>query len=534
MIPLRKSSSIAFSLSLILLILTYIASQWLILKIEKDNFVQEMQANTKEHLSFAKTLFDSVVTDLQFTVTALQNCESIWQPEAKEILKLSHRLNFCDATFISDMSGDAIAHTGEVFSIAKQDFFQDALQSPGLTFSDILPSQRYGAIQIISLPIFARVHGQQEPVGYLFGLYDVKRFSRTIDARHDSGKYIYIVDSHGTYINSFSENQDLSGDRNFWDDFALVNMEGTTIEEMEKNFHAEAEGDFSYSHGDVRRYGYHMPLGIKDWQIVLSIDESIVDSRVETLSTVATTATIINWICLGVMLWCISSYFISANQKMRKINQDISKNHEMIKIATESSNRVIFEYSIPYKRIEFKTSFTHPLFHDSVLFRIPERLIQMHAVEKDSVPALRDLFRRIEHENSCQADVQVVWSADEMIWCRITLQNLYGENGDIISTVGCIENIDMLKQGEEAIKRKLEIHKSLIKNSLLYGRLNLSSGMIVELNGSNVSISYADYLSQHASRYVCIEYLSYVMQSLSLELPAGSISPGQGVSGGAV
>lgn len=516
MVPMRRSAVAAFFISVSILILTYTASQLFIVKFEKESFLDELEVQAKESLSLTKFLFDGMVEDLEHTAEALQACDDIRNPEARGKLDLSHHLNFCDVTFISDTEGNAYAHNGVEFNIADQGFFQAALTSHGLTVSEILPSKWFDAIQIISLPVYLNAD-KEEIKGYLFGLYDINNFSQSIDAVLNNNEYLYIVDSNGTYINTFVKHQELSDTRNFWNDFAPVEMQGITLEELKDSFHQHQEGSFSYSYDNVKRYGYHMPLGIKDWQIVFSMEGSAMNSQVKRLSHMATIASIVYWTCMAIMLWSIYSYFTTLNKEIRKAHKRIRKNNEIMRIAMESTEHIIFEYNINTRSVDLKTKIPHDLLNNTVTSNVPDGFIDMNAVAACSIADLRNLFEQIRTETSSQADIQLMGESENPVWYRIALKNIYGDDGQIISTVGSAEDISLLKQGEIAIKRKNALHLSLINTSLLYARLDLSTGIIHEINGKETNQAYQKYVEEHVHKYVCKEHHSYMMQALSLE-----------------
>lgn len=515
-LPMKKPTAAAFCISVIILLLTYSVSQWLIIQGEEKNFLEELEVQTKESLAFAKFLFDDMVEDLEFTAKALQKYDDVWHPEAKEKLNLSHHLNFCDVIIVSDTQGRAYEHNGVELNIADKDFFQAATKTQDLLFSEILPSTRYGEIQIISFPIYSS-EDEHTVQGYLFGLYDVDRFFKSVDAVLNSNQYLYIVDSNGTYITTFAENQGKTQNRNFWNDFAEVHMEGMTLEELKQNFNQHTEGDFAYSYDNVQRYGYHMPLGIKDWQIVFSMEKSVMDSHVQRLSRLAAVTTIINWVCLGVMLWSIYRYYKSVNREMQIAHQRVSRSNEIMKMAVEFSDRVIFEYSIKKREIDLKTKMPQHLFNSTTITNVPDCFVNMKAIADESVASLKDLFEQIKTQERSQADILLSGESEYPIWYRISLQNIYGENDEIISTVGSAEDISRLVQGEAAIKRKEELHKTLVKTSILYGRVDLSAGIIHELNGKKTNRLYSTFLEDKVRSEVCVEHHSYVMQALSLE-----------------
>lgn len=513
MVWTKRIAIALFLLSAVIMVLSHVATQRILSRIELEYFTEEIKHDTKDNVAVAKNLLDEMVMDLENTAEEIKECEDLWQPEVKEILEFSHSMNFFDDTFIADAQGNAYDASGIEFSVAEQEYFRRAMGGK-LVFSGVLPSERFEAIQIIAYPLVSET---QEVRGVLFGLFDVETFSQLINAVFDDSQHIYVIDSNGTYVNCFDEQHVISDHKNFWQDMQLRELKNTTLPALKAEFHAGREGEFSYSYEGEQRYGYHMPLGVQDWQIILTVDESVMNSHSHSIRRADEIDLSINTVCLIVMLLCVFVYFRSSNREIRKANEKISKNNEMLQMAVEVSNHIIFEYDIEEKTIILKTRTTTPLFYNQVITHVPEHFIDMNVISEESVGVLQNLFKRIEVEKSSRADIHVVGYGEERLWYRVSMHNLYNEHGDIVATVGSAEDISMLKKGEEAIRRKRETHETLIKNSLLYGRVNLHTGMVVELNGQDAHIPYQEYLRDGIREKVAEEQRPYVTQALSLE-----------------
>lgn len=512
----KKMIVFVFLLSLLLMFVTYLVTQSMVMKIELHDFTQSVQKDTKKNLESAKRMLDGMVEDLNNTSKQILQYGDLKSPEARAVLGFSHKLNLFDVTFVSDMEGNAHDESGHEFSVADQEYFQKVVEKKKVVFSEILPSRYFGAIQIVAFPMITE-EGEHE--GVLFGLFAIETFSHLINAVVEEEQNIYIVDSNGIYIHCFDKNHAKKDHGNFWVELDSRKLKNITIEELQDEFHSRKEGGFSYfdKESNMNRYGYHMPLGIQDWQIVLTVEETVVNSHIESIRCVGAMDLFINTICVTTMLFCIYFYFKKTNLEIIAVNEEISKNNEMLRMAVDHTNHVIFEYDVHKREITFKTAIPNSPFKGEALSNVPDCILAMNLIADESKAAVKDLFERIKRENSCQADVQIICNHEEKIWYRVRMYNLCNEKGSIIATVGSAEDISMLKKGEAAIKRRDEMYKSFTANSLLYARVNLDLAMVTELNGREVQIPYQSYLEKCIEEKACEEYHSYIAQMLSVE-----------------
>ncbi len=510
----NKIAVTVFVLCVLAMVVSYCITQFMLLRTELNNFTNEIRNDTKKNVVVAKNLLDGMVKGLEHTAQAINEYDDLWDPEVKKILHLSQRMNNFDAVFISDINGNAYSDTGYAFSVLEESFFPEAMKGK-VVFSEIMPSQRYKAIQIISFPLYSEKH---ELNGVLFGLFDVETFSRLINSVVDYKERMYVIDANGTYINCFDKNHTLPERTNFWDNLKFLNFDDSTIDEIQKDFREQREGEFSYSIEGVQRYGCHMPLGIQNWQIVLMVEETVVNSHIRLIQIVVALETVVNAALLTVMLICIYSYFKSANREIREAHQKISKSNEMMRMTVEHSNQIIFEYDIQKQQINLITQIKNELFKNQTIGPVPECIMSQNIISADSVNALKAMFEQIKTEKSSQADIQLADSPQQKIWYRITMQNVYNEQGKIVGTVGSAVDISALKKGEEAIKRKEETYNILIKKAVMYARIDLNSDTVLELNGKESHIPYENGLYKSILKSISKEHRPYAARELSLKL----------------
>lgn len=513
LVPTKKIAVVCFVLSIIAMLLAYVTTQTAQMHMERSYFIEETQRDTREKVESARNLLDGMVLDLSHTAEEIAPYEDIWAPEVKEILSFSHVMNLFDATFVVDLNGDAYEHTGYTFNVAEQEYFKEAIKG-NIVFSEVLPSQRFEAIQIIAYPL----HSEDKQVhGVICGLFNMETFSHLLNTAVNHDHRIYVVDSNGTYINSFDNESIDRSERNFWDDIAKRKLEDTTVEQLQSEFHARNEGEFSFEYKGVNRYGFHMPLGIQDWQLVMTTEETAMNEHIEVARNIDFVDTVIDSVSLIVMLVCVYIYLKQANREVHKASQKIEKNNEMLQMAVEMSNHIIFEYDIPERTIELKTGIHDKLFDRPVIKSVPECFIELEMIVEDSVAVLRNLFENIKTQEDSQADIQVVSETEETLWYRVSLHNLYNDKGEITATVGSAADISALKRGEQAIRRREEMHRALVKNAIMFARVDLDADAVIELNGKESNAPYQAYMAKNITEHVCEEYRAYVSQALSLE-----------------
>lgn len=482
------------------------------MQVEVENFKTSLKEQTQANVVAIRSLLNGMVGDLQHTAEALKEYDDLWSPDAREVVRFSHNINSFDVTVVADTDGNAYDECGDEFSVADQEYFRKALEGE-VVFSEVLPSKRYKGIQVVAFPLRTK---DNEVKGVLLGLFDIQTISDLINSAVDYNEHIYIIDSNGYYVNCFHKKYRVPAHKNFWEDLESRSMADSDIAAMKKDFEERKEGDFSYTSGETQRYGYYMPIGTKNWQLVVTVEDTAMNSHIRSIYEINTQNEIYSTTCLVVMMLSIIWYFKQTNREILIAHQEATKNIEVMRIASKHSRHVIFEYDQAQRRIEIKTDTSNNVVPSQVLTSVPECFTAMDILADDSVAAFEKLFEEIRTQSSCEADIQLK-GKNGMAWCRISMHNIYDDQNKIVDTVGVVEDINKQKKEEAITKRKLELQEALISNALLYAKVDLSTDRLLELNGEEIDTPFQDFLHKNILDKVSEEQHSYVGQELSLE-----------------
>lgn len=165
------------------------------MRVELEDFKVDIREDTKQNVILAKNMLEEMATDLEHTAQEIEKYDDLWSPEVKQVVEFSQNINVFDATCIADPKGHGYAHTGYEFSVADMEFFQRAIETREVVFSEVLPSKRFEATQIIAFPMMTE---NGEIKGVLFGLFDIETFSNLLNTVVHHDERIYVVDSNGT------------------------------------------------------------------------------------------------------------------------------------------------------------------------------------------------------------------------------------------------------------------------------------------------------------------------------------------------
>lgn len=285
---------------------------------------------------------------------------------------------------------------------------------------------------------------------------------------------------------------------------------------MKSDFKTGKEGEFSFCNNGECRYGYYMPIGTRNWQLVYTVKDESVNRTLNNIYRINNKHSLFVAMCYLVWLACIVFYFHKANKEVKNAHLEISKSMEILHIALRHSNQPIFEYNPELKVIKQITDFPNPLFNNDEQSLSIENIITQNIILPQSIVSFMQLFETIKNCSEARADIQIN-SYGETPWIRISFHNIYKENS-ITSCVGFIEDITELKIIEQQTKRKLELQDALISKALLYAKADIETNNFLEMNGEESEIPYDEFLQKNIIDRVRPEDKAYVSQELSLNV----------------
>ncbi len=483
-------------------------------QLEMQKFKESVRDQTSIRLENTSSYISLLVNDLRETADMIEAYDTIWDDEVSNILKIANQLDSFTFTSVVDSTGNGYSNIGTKINVAEREYFQTVMTGT-VAFSEVYPSQalpgRY--VQIFACPIWDEDH---QVKGAVLGVIDLEHINEAIRKKYmKTDGNLYIVDSNGNYIGIFQLETDDSEYQNFWEDLEALTDIDKDISQIKEDFAQRQEGEFSYSENGHNRYGYYMPIGTRNWQVVYTMEDTSVGETLNSLFRMDTRYTLFLSTCYLIWVICVALYFRKANKEIQQAHQEVSNNLEILHIALEYSKQPIFEYDQKCRELKLKTDFPNPLFQGISESMTPESFVEQQIIAQNSVGDFMDLFAAIRTQSSATADIQVNNGLD-VTWCRLSLHNVY-ESRKIVGTVGFLEDITELKKIEQQSKRKQELQDALIAKALLIAKVDLETERLLERNGKELQIPYTRFLEEEIIKWVRPNDREFVVKELSLE-----------------
>lgn len=511
----NKTLIVLLTLSVLGMTLSFVYYRSAIKEIELNDFKASIKDHTRMRLESTKDYISDVIYDLNEVAETIAEYDSIWDPDVSKILVMANRMDDFKFTSVVDQEGNGYSHTGIPISVSDQEYFKTAMQG-NVAFSEVRPSKVMPEVyvQIFACPIWSKDH---QVVGVVLGVLDLEDLNQAIQKKHTETRgNLYIVDSNGNYISRFQPDMDESEFKNFWDDVDAITVIDREISEMKEDFEQRKEGEFSYYYCGEHRYGCYMPIGTRNWQIVFTMQDTSVGKILDNIYSIDTKHTILLNIFYLIWVFSIAWYFRKINKEMKHAHQEVSNNMEILHIALEYSKQPIFEYNQNSRELVQKTDFPNPIFQGFSGRITPENIVEKNIIAAQSVTAFLQLFKDITIHPSAKVDIQINHTKEDT-WCRISLHNIY-EGNIVVGTVGFLEDITELKRMELQSKQKQELQDALIAKALLYAKVDLDSGFLLEMNGKESQRSFNLFVQKNVVDYVYPKDIDYVSHELSIEV----------------
>lgn len=440
------------------LILSFILFRISIKEVHTAHFKETLENNARHELIDINIRINEIVSQLETTAKAINEYDDFEHPDVAKILSFSNESNWFHFTAIADAEGNGYDNAGNTFNIADREYFQTAMHGQ-VAFSEVIKSKVFDGeyVQIIAHPLRST---ENEVRGIVFGVFDIKNIqSDVLIKKSESDNNLYIIDSLGNYIAQFRKNKLSFTKENFWTDLKKRSCSSKKIEQLKSDFNERKEGSFLYSHKGKSRYLCYMPIGPNKWQLIYSVPTDSLEKVLHSVYKLDTKNMILASICYTLLLLCVTWYFKQSNDKIRNAHQEAKRNMELMRISMDHSKHIVFEYDQMLRQIHLKTNLRNQLFNQTVIHAVPESFVSLNLIAPDSILMLKQLFKTIQTERHCEADIQIR-NDDREIWYRISMNNLYDEHNTIIDTVGVVEDISELKKQESEVQKNYNFRTS--------------------------------------------------------------------------
>ncbi len=503
-----------FLLSLLGIFFSFMTYRSSIKEIETEQFKRSLREQTQVKLENTRHYISNMAYDLDSVSRMIAEHDTLCRPEVVHVLASASELTVFTYTAVVDETGLGFDQDGIPIDISDEDYFYTSMDG-SFAFSEVqsLPDDPDTCVQIVTCPIWSE---DNEVIGVTLGALNLDDLNQALNPGGGAeNASLYIVDSNGNYISRFQTDSSSTQYVNFWDDLAEVDYPVDELRQMQSDFSSKKVGEFSFTDHGEQRYGCYMPIGTRNWQIVYTAKDTVVDQTVSQIFRLDVKHNILLVTCLLIALYCVIFYFNQSNNQIQVAHQEVSRNIQLLRIALRHSKQPVFEYDPSERVLIQKTDFQSPMLWQLGTRIPPERFIKQGVIPPECASDFLRLFEDIKSQSGVSMDVQIN-TGFEQRWCRISLHNIY-KHDKIVSTVGFVEDISALKQMSHQVDQKSELLNTLISQALLYAKIDTNTQYVSELNGTESTLSYADFLQSHLIESVVAEDQSQAAQELSLD-----------------
>ncbi len=172
----------------------------------------------------------------------------------------------------------------------------------------------------------------------------------------------------------------------------------------------------------------------------------------------------------GTLLWALVSGTFVSNKagravvgvvlditERKKMEEELRINEERFRIAFAQIDSTIFDYDIKTRVMIHadKSGEKYGIAHRTE--NVPHSLVETGVIHPDTVEAFLEMYRRIRQGSptaSCEVKTHLV--DGRFLWQRISMTNIFDDQGTPVRAVGMLEDIDAQKQREEKLRSSSE------------------------------------------------------------------------------
>lgn len=208
-------------------------------------------------------------------------------------------------------------------------------------------------------------------------------------------------------------------------------------------------------------------------------------------------------------------------KEKRTLLEEIELEKELLIVALENSNMVIFTYDDETKKIIFRNKRYFIEEYDNYMEIYPNMLEERLVIEegKEKLIEIFSMIKGGRKSVSC-----VVKKKNEKygyIWEKITLLNPFVDKYGMRKIIGVIENITDSKEKEIKLEKERHYKNAVKEGSIFYLEANITTNTLSLVNKENFEdnkLEYDKFIKKYIDNNVYKEDRKWVKQSLNLEI----------------
>ncbi|MDO5134586.1 MAG: diguanylate cyclase [Eubacteriales bacterium] len=187
--------------------------------------------------------------------------------ENKALLSHIHRESSFERMAIIDLEGNSYYDNGEVANVREREYFQKALGGERCLSEPIVSKVDQHGRVVLCVPVFRG----EKVLGVVCASYNLSELTRLLfEDIYDGQGYCSIISTDGRVISIDTPDQEkvLREEGNFFDYYGALEYKGhRNMEDVRRDFKAQAGGCIRLHREDDHRFLAYEPLGYNDWML---------------------------------------------------------------------------------------------------------------------------------------------------------------------------------------------------------------------------------------------------------------------------
>lgn len=441
-----------------------------------ENELENSKERLKQVVGQQATLVSEIFDDIEsYLIMISQVIESSEYDDISDELSKYVDIQGFDEIIIANPDGSGVSSLGSVVDVSNKNYFVKAMEGDMCIDNETTSSGYCDIKTIVSIPIKDNNGVVKSAIIGYFYINDISFFNEVSGMNNDINTtivsdYIDIIyDSDLNYMTKGNYSSD-----NVHSNISLVYPE--TPQDIIDDIKNYKSSSMQYNLGNEDRYCYYMPLEINNWYIFISVPAEYILSQLSVINS-ATLKLLITVSIFVISSSMILMYFIKKNKEsIMDINNELKISEKTFRIASEQSNKTIFDYSINDNKI---TIIEHNCFNDlpKVIEHIPNSLFESGIIAPEFEEEVYEAFKKIRNgEESVSFTVRGNTKSARGCWYEFDIVNFFDDNGNISNSLGVIQDITYKKYTEKIYNKKKSFEDAMTGENMIIVEVDENTG----------------------------------------------------------
>ncbi|MEG0377969.1 MAG: diguanylate cyclase, partial [Eubacterium sp.] len=358
------------------------------------------------------------------------------------------KVNFKEMS-VESLDGQAYnIMSGHYRDVSQMEYFKKA--SKGTPLISLIDTEDGSQNVVSAVPIYRN----GSVIGVLEGRYNVEDLIELLSITTFGGEgYSYLSTNKGEIFAVADHPNAQQSLKNINENFKNCSFGSPyALQEMQINMYEGKSGVIEYQRNSTQRMMSYTPLMLNGWYLLSVVPESVIIGKSSYLLSQA--ALLCSILCVVFTGSTIYVYYLQKrkSEALKRANQQISESQKRYDLIMGQCQETIFEWNIEKDRVYYSRYFKEKFGVEPIREGFPQKVIAQGVIFKADEPVFLKLFEdAAKKEGFFEAEMRIVNSACEPIWCSVRMVSMVDDWGTVCKMVGVISDIDEKKKEQDRI-----------------------------------------------------------------------------------